>query len=145
MYHLRLDDIRDPYTYGSYKGWDSVAWCENYEQFVIVIKELWMPGHISFDHDLGGFETGIVKKNIDKIGNRDIKYEVLEFPLLTWYDCAKWLVEYCIVNEIPLPEYSIHSTNPVWAENIKGLFEDYKRFYDDVKTHLDIVKQVHTK
>ena len=40
------------------------------------------------------------------------------FKEKTGYDCAKWLCDYCVENKLPLPEYFIHSMNPVGRENI---------------------------
>jgi hypothetical protein len=45
----------------------------------------------------------------------------------TGFDCAKWLVNYCLERNLDLPEYFIHTMNPIGAENIKSLFENYKK------------------
>ena len=42
-------------------------------------------------------------------------------------DCAKWLVNYCLDRNLDLPEYYIHTMNPIGAENIKSLFESYEK------------------
>lgn len=47
------------------------------------------------------------------------------FDEKTGYHCAKWLVEYCMDNNAPLPKWNIHSANPVGKENIKMLLENY--------------------
>lgn len=69
-----------------------------------------LPDFISFDHDLA-----------------DEHYEdILDFGIAnyesytekTGYECAKWLVDYCIDHKIPLPEYAVHSDNPVGSANI---------------------------
>jgi hypothetical protein len=39
-------------------------------------------------------------------------------PEKTGYDCAKWLVEYCVEHGLKFPEYVVHSMNPVGKENI---------------------------
>jgi hypothetical protein len=69
-----------------------------------VVKRLGYPGHISFDHDLGEEKTGC--------------------------DVAKWLVQRDIKwQEMPIYfSYSVHSMNPVGAENIKGVMDRYLRF-----------------
>ena len=36
----------------------------------------------------------------------------------TGFDCAKWLVNYCIDNNKELPKWYKHSANPVGKENI---------------------------
>ena len=59
---------------------------------------------ISFDHDLA--DEHYLKQNsqefVEKIG----------------YDCAKWLVEYCMDHYLDLPKFYCHSMNPVGKENI---------------------------
>jgi len=72
----------------------------SYEEFPAFIKENGLPDFISFDHDLGEGKTG--------------------------FDCAKWLVEFCLDNELPLPEFSVHSQNPVGKENIEKLLENFR-------------------
>lgn len=72
----------------------------NYDQFVSFLKEHGLPIFISFDHDLGEAKTG--------------------------YDCAKYLVEYCLDHVKTLPDYKVHSQNPVGKENIEKLLENFK-------------------
>lgn len=74
-----------------------------YEEFVAFITEKGLPDFISFDHDLGLGKTG--------------------------YDCAKWLVEYCLDHENSLPEFVVHSQNPVGKENIETLLNNFNRYY----------------
>lgn len=80
----------------------NVVWCKNVEEFKQQIKTFGLPSHIAFDHDLGDGPNG--------------------------YDAAKWLVDYCMENDLDVPEYSIQSANPVGKENIKGILENYKKF-----------------
>ncbi|UOE36979.1 cyclic-phosphate processing receiver domain-containing protein [Chryseobacterium oryzae] len=82
----------------------------SYGDFVKYISENGLPDFISFDHDLGEEKTG--------------------------YDCAKFLVEFCLDHQLCLPEYVVHSQNPVGKENIEKLFENFERFhYRFVKGH----------
>lgn len=46
----------------------------------------------------------------------------------TGYDAAKWLVEYCIDNNLKLPLYNIQSANFVGKENIRGLLEGFRKY-----------------
>ena len=55
---------------------------------------------ISFDHDLGEEFSG--------------------------YDCAKYLVDYCLDRQLPLPDFAVHSQNPVGKENIERLLNNFK-------------------
>jgi hypothetical protein len=104
MKKLYLDDIRTPKT----KGWIIVR---SYNEFCRWITNNGVPEAISFDHDLS-------------------EDSVLDGKVYTGYDCAKWLCEYCMVNGIPLPEYNVHSANPVGASNIKQLLDNFKRKFE---------------
>ena len=46
-------------------------------------------------------------------------------------DCAKWLVDYCIDNQLTLPLYNIQSANPVGKENIDGLLKNFIKHQDE--------------
>ena len=78
------------------EGFDRVY---NYVDFVEYITQNGLPDFISFDHDLGEDESG--------------------------YDCAKYLVEYCIEHNLSLPKFSVHSQNPVGKENIERLLNNF--------------------
>lgn len=99
---LWLDDIRDPKVsdwlmmYAPdfvYEG--KVLWVKNYNEFIDWILDNGLPDKISFDHDLGEVKSG--------------------------FDCAKWLVDYCIDNQKQIPNFVVHSANPVGSENIRYL------------------------
>jgi len=110
---LWLDDIRDPktsdwlltyapeYAYGD----GEVIWVKNYDEFVSWIEKNGLPDGICFDHDLGEEKSG--------------------------YDCAKWLVEYCMDNNLPIPKFNIQSANPTGKININSLLKNYQKFYDN--------------
>lgn len=100
-----LDDIRNPKKFlNNYNDYDEVIWVHNFDEFVKNIKSNNIENiSISFDHDLGEDLSG--------------------------YDCAKFLVNYCLDYNIELPKnIYIHSANPVGAENIKKLIENYRKF-----------------
>lgn len=42
------------------------------------------------------------------------------------FDCAKWLVAYCLDNEMALPDFTVHSQNPVGKRNIESLLNNFK-------------------
>ena len=105
-----LDDIRVPNkTYiASLKCNDcKVIWLDSYDSFVNHIEEYGLPDVISFDHDLGEF--GESERN--------------------GFTAAKFLVNYCIDHDLPLPEYYCHSSNPIGKENILGLLNNFKKSY----------------
>lgn len=72
----------------------------SYTEFVAYIEANNLPDFISFDHDLGIEESG--------------------------YDCAKWLVNYCLDHNLRLPEFEVHSQNPVGKVNILALLNNFK-------------------
>jgi len=80
--------------------------CRNYICFVNTIEQMGLPDFISFDHDLS-----------DTIWSPDEVYEDSE---KTGYECAKWLVNYCLDHKLPLPDFAVHSLNPGGAERIMG-------------------------
>lgn len=78
---------------------------KNYEEFTAFILQNGLPDFISFDHDLGLEESG--------------------------FDCAKWLVNYCLDYQKKLPEFVVHSQNPVGKENIESLLNHFKKTQND--------------
>jgi hypothetical protein len=119
MYKLFIDDERLPHR---------VTWVElpngpwvsvkNYDQFVSYIKDNGIPEFVSFDHDLadGHYPSGVSKT----------KPEYHKYKEKTGYDCAKWLVEYCMDNNKQFPAYEVHSMNPIGKINIRSLIENFK-------------------
>ena len=117
---LWLDDIKNPFVEGM-DWWFTIQylkeeyfeindedeecevfWVKTQSEFENYIKENGLPDLISFDNDLG-------------IGNGE------------GYDCAKWLVEYCMNNNVHLPEWYVHSTSPVAQENINQLLLNFTK------------------
>lgn len=134
---LWLDDIRDPNGYEvDGNTWASafspiqapylIHWVKSYEEFVDWIKFNKLPDAICFDHDLG-MEVALNAraKGMSKRESRKLKQKEL-----TGFDCAKWLVDYCIDNSLPLPKYNIQSANPVGKENIDGLLKNFIKHYE---------------
>jgi hypothetical protein len=117
-YNIFLDDIRVPsdVTWVSVPKKDYLI-VRNYDLFVKTIKHKGIPDFISFDHDLADQHYG------DGLKNDNIKYD--KYTEKTGYDCAKWLVNYCGENNLNLPEYMVHSLNPVGAKNILMYLNSY--------------------
>ena len=113
---LWLDDYRNPYKLDS--DWVrafspigincKVVWVKSYKQFTNWIINNKIPDAICFDHDLG-----------DACKNE-----------YTGYDCAKWLIEYCQNKNLPLPLWNCQSANPIGRDNINGILNNYKKFYE---------------
>lgn len=118
---LYLDDIRIPQRIPH--GFDEWIIVRNYDQFVDYINNNGIPDLISFDHDLAdehynpSMYLGIEKYN--EISRN--------FTEKTGFDCAKWLVEYCMDNNIKMCQFTVHSANPAGAENILGLLNNFRK------------------
>lgn len=79
----------------------------NYSQFVrVIVDPEYMTELISFDNDLGAELEG--------------------------YDCAKFLVDYCLENNLKLPKYLVHSGNTVARENIITLLSRFEKFQNEL-------------
>jgi len=118
---LYLDDIRVPTT--TYKDTLNCQWliAKSYEEFVQIIEKHGVPEFISFDHDLS-FEHYPVNGVVDR---RDIPYE--EYTEKTGLHCAKWLVERCMDKNLKVPEFRVHSMNPVGRVNIQSYLDGARR------------------
>lgn len=84
---------------------DTFIVLRNFDEFKEFIDLYGIPKFISFDHDLGAEKSG--------------------------YDCAKYLVNYCLNKEYKLPLFKVHSQNPVGRENIEKLLNNYNRIFDN--------------
>lgn len=122
-----LDDIRDPFKF-PYSDMikalltdditeqvspAEVIWVKNYNEFITHISTNGLPDILSLDHDLDYF-TMIGEPSTEKTG----------------YDCAKWLVDYCMDNNVKLPGITqCHSQNPAGKKNIVTLLNNFRREY----------------
>lgn len=115
---LWLDDVRDPLQ----NDWlvfspitpTEVVWVKSYKEFINWINERGLPEAICFDHDLAD-----ISYNPEKGQSMFVYHEK------TGYDCAKWLIDYCLDNNLDLPLYNIQSANPVGKVNIDGCLKNY--------------------
>ena len=107
--------------------WDVV---KNYDEFVQYIEVNGVPGFVSFDHDLADFHYDLKPEDYENMSEDEM---VIKFGSMekTGLDCAKFLVEYCADENVPLPEYLVHSANPAGKENIE-------KFLENAKKHLSI-------
>ena len=104
MKKLFLDDLRTiemVYDKSMESEFDIVR---TYQDFVHYIEMNGLPEFISFDNDLG----------LDKNGE----------VALDGYAAAKWLV-YESGLDLRKMEFKVHSANPVAAEQIRGLLNNY--------------------
>ncbi len=126
---LWLDDLRNPFLNIEKmvpKDEGIIEWVINYEQFVMWIEKFGLPDLISFDHDLAT-EHYVPEKYWHDYQLSKEYQDSQNYTEKTGMDCAKWLVEYCIENNKALPKYYVHSLNPVGADNIKFLLENFKK------------------
>lgn len=106
---LWLDDERNPAD----RRWHSyfplpngtIHRVKDHSEFISWIQQNSIPEAICFDHDLGDGPSGL--------------------------DCAKWLVEYCLDNELALPKWNIQSANPIGKRNIAALLESFERIHGE--------------
>jgi hypothetical protein len=126
---LWLDDIRNPLE----DDWlvfspienPKVFWVKSYQEFTDWIIDNGLPDGICFDHDLG------LPNHFSRINNGISKRQSRKQKIQekTGYDCAKWLVDYCMDYNKPLPLYNIQSANPVGKDNINGLLKSFLKNY----------------
>lgn len=124
---LWLDDLRNPFLdiEGRVpKENGTIEWVLNYEQFVMWIEKFGLPDLISFDHDLAD-EHYTPKEYWDDYQLSKQYQESQNYQEKTGMDCAKWLIDYCMDNNLKLPKFYSHSANPVGRDNILGIFENY--------------------
>jgi len=131
MYNLFLDDFRnarDPASYmPTYQRdiYNKLKWTvvRSYDEFVIMIEKNGLPQLISFDHDLADEHY----HNMPELPTDAVEeYYGAAYVEKTGYDCAKWLTEYCMNEGLPLPQYIVHSMNPVGKKNILSLLDNFK-------------------
>jgi hypothetical protein len=112
---LFLDDIREPehaFEYTKQEMFLKQKWevVRNFDEFKNHIEANGMPSFISFDHDLA--DTHYTPEHLHKEK--------------TGYECAMWLVDYCMDNNLHLPKYYCHSMNPVGKDKIVGLLRSFQ-------------------
>ncbi|MGK0446544.1 MAG: hypothetical protein ACJA2M_000313 [Polaribacter sp.] len=133
-----IDDIRDPSEeiwvklidekIGDHKLFD-IIWVKNYQEFVacMVKQPSIRPDFISFDHDLAD-EHYTPEKYWDDYAASKAYQDSRNYTEKTGLDCAKWLIELCLDNNLNLPNFYVHSHNPVGADNINGLLNNFNKF-----------------
>ena len=129
---IYLDDVRTPTD----PSWTVVR---SYDEFVNLISGL-NYGEIdiiSFDHDLGFTAMEEYFNNV--LPNYTIDYDNITEK--TGYDCIKWFVAEFYRREphriemsyrnkrndkaLPLPEFRVHSANPIGGANILGYANNF--------------------
>lgn len=107
MTKLFLDDIRTvEMVYPNASSQEFVV-VRTFEAFINYIQLHGLPDFISFDNDLGLLANGALAPD--------------------GYAAAKWLV-YDSGLDLSSLSFRVHSANPVAAEQIRGLLNNYLRF-----------------
>lgn len=121
MYSIFIDDIRNPHVLD--RQWTI---CRSYEEAVEIVSRQGMPSYVSFDHDLGTEKTGydfalfLVNKMMD---DRDGDNENLR-QMISDFD------------------FTVHSANPIGAENINKLLTRFIEFRGDLQDPLRIIFEI---
>lgn len=129
---LWLDDIRNPflsdwrmqYTPEFAYGEGNTIWVKNYDDFIDWITENGLPHTIAFDHDLG--EDAAKERVANGMNKKTARLIKREAP--NGFHCAKWLIDYCMDEDLDLPKWTIQSANPVGKDNINGILNNYRNF-----------------
>lgn len=126
---LFLDDMRQPKDACYIVSNPGLYWTDdwiivkNYPEFCRWIKSNGLPEIISFDHDLAESHYTIDFDEWNHFTADQLGVEE------TGLDCAKWLVDYCEMNGLDLPECYVHSANPIGRQVIK-------KYLDNATKHL---------
>jgi hypothetical protein len=100
---LFLDDERTPHWFLSHNGEDVLV-ARSSDEARQLIADFGLPERISFDHDLGGADTGMV---------------------FLW-----WLIDEDMEGHFDLKTIThvyVHSLNPIGTKNIQELWDGYAR------------------
>ena len=126
---LWLDDYRDPFDTEtdwlifSPIGRDvEIHWVKSFDEFTQWIETNGLPDGICFDHDLA--ESHYAPEEVWGEGYQDW-VNSQNFSEKTGYDCADWLVDYCLDQEELLPRWNSQSANPPGRENINKLLGNF--------------------
>jgi hypothetical protein len=118
---LYLDDMRPKPPDNHVFKWVLV---KNYKEFCNYILQRGVPRFMSFDHDLA-------LEHYAPSEHWGVGYDAWEraqdFKEKSGMDCARWLVEYCLDNDVPMPHFTVHSANPEGAQNILSLLNNLQK------------------
>jgi hypothetical protein len=122
MYNLFLDDFRSPECLKDTRDWEIVR---SYQSFIDKITKDGLPIFISFDHDLSDVHYPTSREDSQK----PIDYQSERYSKeKTGYHCVVWLINYCQDKKLPLPNWQVHSMNPVGRVNINQLLRNYREY-----------------
>ncbi len=114
-WHSQFSPIRMPYE---------TVWVKSFLEFTKWITKNGLPDGICFDHDLG---EDVAKEKVSSDMNKK-KAREEKGVAKSGMDCAKWIVEYCLDNNLKLPPYNIQSSNPAGKANIDSFLYSFMEF-----------------
>ena len=122
MKKLFLDDLRNPKdgiglvpsNLNQFYWANDWAIVRCYDEFVSYITKNGLPDFISFDHDLAD-DHYVAYMELQK-GHLEGSVPTEK----TGFECAKWLVDFCLDNDGQIPDFIVHSANPVGKKNIES-------------------------
>ena len=127
--YLFLDEKRFPndvYRYKLNKQYKDKKWVvvTNYEEFVLYLNHYGIPDFVSFDHDIA--ESHYTPKEFWNDYEASKAWQESQVHKeKTGYECAEYLIKFCIENRHYLPEYYCHRQNPVGRDKINELLYKY--------------------
>lgn len=139
---LYLDDRRVPTT--TIPGYEPWVVVKNYDEFVEYIMINGIPDFVSFDHDLGDEHYLDYQTQVSTMGWQSPDYEA--YKEKTGVSCAIFLCNHIqdelakLVGDIPalkafrFPTCSVHSANPVGADNIRDYINGFMKHVGLVPT-----------
>lgn len=123
-YNIFLDDFRHPYdAFRILNDTDflQLKWVvvRSHDEFIKLIKDKhsfgdW-PYVIAFDHDLHD-------EHYD-MNFSDMNYLKTSVP--TGYHSAKWLIDFCVENNLELPNFKVHSQSSSGRRNITQILDEF--------------------
>ena len=90
------------------------------------------PEIITFDHDLA--DTHYTPEEFWSDYDKSKEWQEKQvYKEKTGYECAKWLIDYCIENSLECPMYVCHSMNPVGRDNILGVLDNFRKYQNGIR------------
>ena len=141
---LFLDDERFPQDVTWVPISHDIDWTivRTYKTFTEAIEDYFyhtkeLPEFVSFDHDLADFHYQVMIEENRYLAENPEPDGIGSLPLTfdygrekTGFDCAKWLVEFCIDHEVKFPNHIVHSMNPIGKKRIDDYIAWAKTKFD---------------
>ena len=128
---LWLDDRRNPFlnSIGVSRQGErdyEVHWVRDYHEFMQWLSTFGLPDAISFDHDLAEehYTPEYFWDNYEE-SKKFQKWKSQFYTEGTGLDCAEYLIDYCKCSKTNLPVVFIHSANPVGADKIAKVINNF--------------------